>query len=246
MAKLHIGLSGFAYKEWQGEGRFYPPDMKQVDYFRYYASRFHAMEADGTWYKMPATAAVEKWIAETTQGFKFSPKMHRKVTHFAKLKPESIDALKFFLKRLEPLENADRLGGILLQLPPYLKRDDELLSAFLEEIPKRETLPWCLEFRSKSWHDPEVEAILAKHNVAWVAGDTDEDDAQRRDTAGHVYARLRKTDYSEEQLKDWASYFACKVAEGKDCYVYCKHEDAEEPWVWADRIRNLVSQQVNA
>lgn len=240
MAKLYIGLSGYAYKEWQGEGKFYLPDMKQAEYFDYYVSRYNALEADGTWYKMPATAMVEKWSDQTPEGFRVSPKMHRKVTHRTKLEGDAVDALNFFLKRLEPLERTGKLGGLLIQLPPYLKRNDELLNQFLSEIPHRDTLPWCLEFRSKSWHDAHVEQVLRNHNVAWVAADTDEEDAQRRDTASHIYARLRKTDYSEKQLEDWAGYFAEKIAQGKDCYVYCKHEDAETPWVWADRIRLLV------
>lgn len=240
MAKLYIGLSGYAYREWQGEGRFYPPELKQAKYLEYYVSRYNALEADGTWYKMPGEKQVAKWVAETPDDFRFSPKMHRRVTHYARLKQEGMDSLKFFLKTLEPLEKAGKLGSILLQLPPNLKRDDERLQTFLSEIPRRDTLPWCIEFRSETWHQPEVERVLQEHGIGWVAADTDEANAQRRDTAGHIYARLRKTDYSERLLQDWADYFRAKIAEGKDCYVYCKHEDAEAPWVWADRLRELV------
>ena len=240
MAALYIGLSGFAYKEWQGEGLFYPPDLKQAQYFEYYLTRYNALEADGTWYQMPKEASVQKWIEESPERFRFSPKMHRKVTHYARLKPEGIDALNFFLKRLAPLEAAGKLGGLLVQLPPNLRNTDDRLAAFLDSIPHRDTLPWCLEFRSETWHTPEVESLLREHNVAWVGWDTDEADAQRRDTASHIYMRMRKSDYSEEQLKEWAGYFGSKLAEGKDCYVYCKHEDAEQPWRWADGLRELV------
>jgi len=240
MAKLHIGLSGFAYKEWQGKGRFYPPELKPEQYFDYYVSRYNALEADGTWYQMPKEAAVEKWVQETPAGFRFSPKMHRKITHMTRLKPEGIDALNFFLKRLAPLEAAGKLGGLLVQLPPNLQYTDDRLATFLAAIPHRESLPWCLEFRNDSWHMPEVEALLREHNVAWVGWDTDEADAQRRDTAGHIYVRMRRSDYSDDQLKEWSDYFSSKLNQRKDCYVYCKHEDAEQPWVWADRIRELV------
>lgn len=239
MAELYVGLSGYSYKEWQGDGLFYPADLKQKDYLDYYASRFGAVEADGTWYKMPGEAQVEKWIADTPAGFRYSPKMHRKVTHFTRLKPEGLDSLEFFLKRLKPLEAAGKLGSVLLQLPPKLERDDSRLATFLTAIPKRESLPWAMEFRHESWHCAEVEELLRQHGIAWVAADTDDEDAQRRDTGSHVYARLRKSDYDEAMLRDWAGYFKSKLDLGKDCYVYCKHEDAEQPWVWADRIREL-------
>ncbi len=242
MAKLYIGLSGYFYKEWHGEGKFYPPELKQKNFLDYYVSRFNALEADGTWYQMPSEAGVAKWIASSPEEFKVSPKMHRKVTHIARLKLDEIDALKFFVKRLEPLEKSGKLGSILIQLPPNLRRNDERLSAFLAEIPYRATLPWCIEFRSDTWHVPEVEKMLRERNVAWVANDTDAADAQRRDTSDHIYARLRKTDYTPDQLQNWATYFAGKLTEGKDCYVYCKHEDAEHPWVWADMIRRFVQQ----
>lgn len=240
MASFHIGLSGYSYKEWQGEGRFYPPELKQSKWLKFYADRYNALEADGTWYQMPSETGVSKWIAETPEGFRVSPKMHREVTHYARLKPTCIDSLKFFLKRLEPLESAGKLGALLIQLPPNLKRDDERLSTFLAEIPYRGTLPWSIEFRSETWHTLEVEQILRDRGVAWVANDTDDDDAQSRDTGSHVYARLRKTDYPDDLLKDWAQYFDSKLREGKDCYVYCKHQDAEAPWEWADRLIELV------
>ena len=240
MAKLYIGLSGYSYKEWQGEGRFYPPEMKQAKYLEYYVSRYNALEADGTWYQMPSESGVQKWIDQSPAEFKVSPKMHRQVTHYSRLKQDGMDSLKFFLKRLEPLEKAGKLGAILVQLPPNLKRDDERLAGFLAEIPYRDTLPWCIEFRNETWHAPEVEAMLRERDVAWVAADTDDADAQRRDTGSFIYARLRKTDYPDDLLQNWAAYFRGKMAEGKDCYVYCRHEDAESPWVWADRIIELL------
>ncbi|MBV6458614.1 MAG: hypothetical protein HONBIEJF_01746 [Fimbriimonadaceae bacterium] len=240
MASLHVGLSGFSYKEWQGEDLFYPPELKQPEYFAYYASRFHALEADGTWYHMPTTNGVQVWIDSTTPDFKVSPKMHRKVTHYARLKEDSIDALKFFVKRLEPLENAGRLGAILVQLPPKLGRDDDRLARFLAEIPHRPTLPWAIEFRNETWECPEIESLLREHNVSWVGMDTDDRAAVRRDTADHIYIRLRRSEYSDDRLREWAGYFRSKLEAGKDCYVYCKHEDAERPWIWADKLTEMI------
>lgn len=237
--RTYIGLSGYSYKPWQGEGRFYPPELKQTEFLAYYISRYGAVEMDGTWYRMPSEKAVEDWNAKTPDTFRFSFKLHRSITHVSRLKLDSIDSLRFMLKRLGPLAAVDKLGPLLIQLPPNLKRNDDRIEQFFQNLPTSiegvaelsRPLEWAVEFRHESWHAPEVEAILRNHNVAWVASDTDEAKAQRRDTGPSHYARLRRTEYTEEALLEWARYFA---ATGKDCYIYCKHEDEGHPWEWAD------------
>ncbi len=239
MRKVWIGLSGYSYKPWQGEGRFYPPELKQVEFLGFYQNRYRAVEMDGTWYRMPSEKAVEEWNAKSDQDFRFSFKLHRKITHMSRLKLDSLDSLKFMLKRLGPLATAGKLGPLLIQLPPNLKRNDERLSEFATNLPTEiegvaslpRTLQWAVEFRHESWHAPEVEEILKGHRIGWVAADTDEAAAQRRDTAEFHYARLRKSQYSSDELKAWARYF---LDSDKPCYVYCKHEDDGSPWEWAD------------
>jgi uncharacterized protein YecE (DUF72 family) len=239
MATVWIGLSGYSYKPWQGEGRFYPPGLKQADFLSYYLQHYCAVEMDGTWYRMPTEKAVEEWNAKTPDKFRFSFKLHRDITHSARLKLSSIDSLKFMLKRLGPLAAAGKLGPFLVQLPPNFKRNDERLSEFLASLPTSiegvDALPrpleWAVEFRNESWHDPEVEAIMRSHKVAWVAADTDDEAAQRRDTGPCFYTRLRRTDYGDESLSEWAGYFAKQT---KPTFVYCKHEDDGAPWIWAD------------
>ncbi|HWA82842.1 MAG TPA: DUF72 domain-containing protein [Fimbriimonadaceae bacterium] len=241
----YIGLSGYSYKPWQGEGRFYPPGMKQTEFLDYYISRYGAVEMDGTWYRMPSEKAVEGWHAKTPDSFRFSFKLHRDITHKARLKLESLDSVRFMLKRLGPLAAAGKLGPLLIQLPPNLRRNDERLDQFLKNLPTAiegvaalpRPLEWAVEFRHESWHEPDVEAIMRGYDVAWVAADTDESKAQRRDTGPSHYARLRRTEYSADDLAEWARYFA---STGKDCYVYCKHEDEESPWEWADQLLALL------
>jgi len=233
MNQVRIGLSGFSYKPWQGEGRFYPAELKQKDFLPFYAERYNAVEMDGTWYRMPSEDGVKSWLANSPEDFKFCFKAHRQVTHLARLKPEAIEPLKFMLKRLEPMR--PRLGPILLQLPPNLKRDDARLESFLAALPAEipAQTQWAVEFRNESWHTTEVEAILRKHNVAWVAAETDDAPAQRRNTANYGYARLRKSEYDSKELKGWAEYFQ---SIGGPVYAFCKHEDEGAPWIWADEL----------
>ena len=234
MPNLYVGLSGYSYKPWQGEGRFYPPELKQKQFLEYYAGKYNAVEMDGTWYRMPSEAGVKGWIDGSPEAFKYTFKMHRNVSHISRLKVDSMDSVKFFLKRLEPLEQAGKLGAVFIQLPPNFKRNDERLVAFLTELPRPH--PYAIEFRNETWFVPEVEEILRAHDVAWVSWDTDDVPGQRRDTGSFIYARMRREGYTDEQLDDWAKWFKAAMDKGKDCYVFIKHEDEGSPWVDADRL----------
>ncbi len=238
MAQAYIGLSGYSYKPWQGPGRFYPPTLKQAGFLGYYATRYDTVELDGVWYRLPSEKAVVDWLAATPPHFIFAPKVHRQISHRSRLKPEGYDFVRVMLGRLSALVSAKRLGPLLIQLPPNLMRDDDRLSAFLEQLPA--SVQWAIEFRHDSWHDTAVEALLRRFNVSWVAADTDERPAECRDTAHFWYVRLRRSAYDEGDLAKWAAKFRKMVDEGKSCYVYCKHEDEGAPWVWADRLRELA------
>lgn len=250
MAKCHIGLSGYAYRPWQGEGRFYPPDLKQKQYYEFYSERYSAVEMDGTWYRYPSESLIEGWIKQAKVGSFYSPKMHRNVTHISRLKEDCYDGAKFFLKRIRPVAEAGLLGSILIQLPPNMKVQPERLDAFLTSLPTSTggladpggdaPLRYAMEFRHESWNTIDIEGILKRHGVAWVAADTDEVAAQKRATAQHVHARLRKSDYSAKELSTWADYFVNQVNDGRDCFVYLKHEDDGSPWIWADRLLELI------
>lgn len=239
MAHGYIGLSGYSYKPWQGSDRFYPPGLKQADFLRYYSTRFDTVELDGVWYRLPTEKAVMDWIASTPDHFIFSPKVHRQITHRSRLKPDSYEFVRVMLARLTPLKDSGRLGPLLIQLPPNFTRNDDRLADFLEQLPK--TARWAIEFRHDSWYEATVEALLRRFNVSWVAADTDDRPAECRDTADFWYIRLRRSDYGEKDLRHWGERIAETVSGGKNCYVYCKHEDESAPWVWADRILTLLA-----
>lgn len=237
MNRIHIGLSGYSYKPWQGPGRFYPEKLKSAEFLRYYASRFKTVELDGIWYRLPTEQMVRGWIDQTSSSFIFAPKAHRQITHMHRLRPDAIAFVQLMLDRLTPLMEQKRLGPILLQLPPNFRRDDDRLRTFLDRVPN--TVRWAIEFRHESWHVPEVETLLGHYGVSWVAADTDAVPAQIRDTAAFWYVRLRRSEYDDAALAEWATRFKQMAGRGKDCFVYCKHEDEGSPWVWADRLVEL-------
>lgn len=241
---FNVGLSGYSYRPWHGEGRFYPPELKPKQFFGFYAERYCAVEMDGTWYRMPSEKMVEEWVKNAPKPFAFCPKMHRQVTHMSRLKEDGFDSAKFFLKRLEPAADAGVLGPVLIQLPPNLKVHAERLADFLKMLPLKTPngtpYRYAMEFRNETWENDEVQAMLADLNIAWVASDTDERGAPRRDIASHAYIRLRKTEYTNDDLAEWAKYFRSLLDAGKDVFVFCKHEDDGSPWIWADELKRLM------
>jgi uncharacterized protein YecE (DUF72 family) len=255
MARTLIGLSGYSYKPWQGEGRFYPVGLKQKEFLGYYGERYQAVEMDGSWYKTPTEENVKLWTEGSPEGFQFSFKLHRRITHIGRLKEETYEGVHYILRRMLPMARAGKLGPFLIQLPPNLRRNDERLEAFLAQLPHdfsqvrdlecEEGLRprWSVEFRHESWNCAEVDEIMRKYRTAWVASDRDEAKADRRDTSDFHYIRLRRMDTTEETLSEWAAYFQSQMDRGRDCYVYCKHEDDGSPWEWADFLKSKLVRQ---
>jgi uncharacterized protein YecE (DUF72 family) len=190
------------------------------------------------WYRLPSEQTVQSWIDQTPAHFLFAPKAHRQITHIHRLKPDALSYVRLMLDRLTALKESGRLGPVLLQLPPNLRRDDDRLARFLEQLPQN--IRWAIEFRNVSWHVGQVEALLRNHGVAWAAVETDEAAAERHDTAGFWYIRLRRSRYGETALEEWAAWLKTVTESGKDGFLYLKHEDEGSPWVWADRLIQLT------
>lgn len=239
MADIYIGLSGYSYKPWQGSTRFYPPALKQADFLGYYSTRYRTVELDGVWFRLPTLSTVTNWTDRTPDPFVFSVKAHRTITHVKRLNPDAARFLQTMLEHLAPLAHKQKLGPILLQLPPNFKRNDERLAEFLRSLPP--AYRWAMEFRHDSWNHVIVEDLLRRFHVAWATVDMDDRAAECRDTAGFVYARLRRRQYSINDLTRWGAYFVQARKNGKDCYVYCKHEDEGSPWIWADQLLKITN-----
>ncbi len=231
--KAWVGTSGFAYKAWRGP--FYPEDLSEKDFLTYYASRLPSVEINNTFYRMPSRKALSAWADKTSDPFSFVLKASRKITHFKKLNgvEEELDYLLDVMGELGP-----KLGPTLFQLPPFLKKDIDLLGRFLELLPGG--FRAAFEFRSSSWFDAEVYDLLRGSGKALVAADTGKEStfAMER-TADYGYARLRREEYSEAELIAWAGRF--REMEWKDAYVFFKHEDAGTGPLTAVRFLELLN-----
>ena len=127
---LWIGTSGFQYAEWKGT--FYPEDLSTAKMLPYYAERFSSTEINYTFHRIPRAKTIDGWCKATPEKFKFSLKAPQKVTHFAKLR-NCGDTLRYFHQVVCDLEK--KLGAVLFQLPPGLKKDAALLGEFLNDLP---------------------------------------------------------------------------------------------------------------
>jgi uncharacterized protein YecE (DUF72 family) len=217
MKNLFVGTSGYSYKEWKGS--FYPEKLAAKDMLPYYAERLKAVELNNTFYRLPQRSMVDSWKAQVPADFRFSVKASQRITHFKRLK-EVGDETNYMLDTVSALE--DRLGVVLFQLPPNMKKDLERLEAFLKILPT--DIKATFEFRHPTWFDDEVIELLRQQNRALCISDTDELPANHIDrTSDWGYLRLRRVAYSKEDLDAWIERI--KNQEWETVFVFFKHED---------------------
>ena len=214
-----IGTSGFSYPAWRGT--FYPEKMPPAKMLAYYSQRLNTVEINNTFYRMPKAEMLATWAATVPATFRFAPKAPQLITHRQKL-AGSADSLTYFLNALPSL--GEKLGPILFQLPPFLRKDVPRLIDFLALLP-RETRA-AFEFRHASWFDDAVYEALRTQGAALCIADAEELATPLVATASWGYLRLRRTDYDEAALDAWAEKLAGMAPAWTAAFVYFKHEDA--------------------
>jgi uncharacterized protein YecE (DUF72 family) len=230
---LYVGTSGFSYKPWKGT--FYPQDLPDKQMLRYYGERFRTVEINNTFYRMPKTAVLEAWAAEVPADFKFVIKASQRITHRQRLK-DAGESVAILLKVTGAL--AERLGPLLFQLPPNLKKDVPRLREFLALLPPERRA--ALEFRHQSWFDEEVFLLLRDHQAALCIAEAEDDlEVPFVATAGWGYLRLRRDDYSDAELKAWVK--RVRDQGWQDAFVFFKHEDEGKGPQMAKRFLELAA-----
>jgi uncharacterized protein YecE (DUF72 family) len=217
--RIRVGTSGYSYKEWKGY--FYPEDLPAAKMLEYYAGRFETVEINNSFYRMPEATTLAKWTAQVPDGFTFILKAPQRITHQKRLVGAE-DDVRFLFEAAESL--GPKLGPVLFQLPPFSRKDAAKLDAFLQWLPKDKQI--AFEFRHDSWCDEEIYSILRKRDVPICLSDTDESgdpDGLVIPTASWGYLRLRRTQYSDEELAAWAK--RVQKQPWKEAYVFFKHED---------------------
>ena len=215
--KLLAGTSGYAFKEWKGS--FYPGDCKDDAMLGLYASRFPAVEINNTFYRLPKEQVLLDWASQVPEPFTFAIKASQRITHYARLKPECLSAVEFLMKNTSTLGN--RLGPILFQLPPNLKKDFDRLRVFLDTLPLDRRM--TIEFRHESWFDDDVFDVLRARDIALCVTEQPEFASPVVSTASWGYARLHRLDYDDAALAEWARKIVAQP--WMDAYVFFKHDE---------------------
>lgn len=230
--KLWVGTSGYSYKEWKGS--FYPRDMPDKDMLTTYARQLAAVEINNTFYHLPTVRVLKSWADQVPENFRFVLKASRRITHIKRLK-ECEEETEYLFGTADTL--GERLGAILFQLPPFLRKDIPRLRDFLKLIPGHSKA--AFEFRHESWFGQDVYDALEDRECALCFADTEDNVLKTLvSTASWGYLRLRKPDYGEKELRGWL-----KKVQKQDwdrAFVFFKHEDGGEGPQLAHRFLELA------
>ena len=236
MATLYAGTSGFAYPAWKPG--FYPAKLPANQFLKHYAARLNSVEINYTFRRLPSVGTLAAWVEATPAGFVFAVKANQRITHILRLKNAG-EATELFLKMIDPLRSARRLGPILFQLPPNLKCDAGLLAAYLELLPR--DLRYAFEFRHESWLAEPVYEALRRHNASLCVAESERLEVPEVTTADFVYYRLRKPDYTEADVEGFAARAREMLGTGRDLYLMFKHEETPEGALNAENVLRKVA-----
>ncbi|VTR97289.1 Uncharacterized protein OS=Geobacter daltonii (strain DSM 22248 / JCM 15807 / FRC-32) GN=Geob_1840 PE=4 SV=1: DUF72 [Gemmata massiliana] len=228
-----VGTSGYSYKEWKGS--FYPDKLPANKMLGYYGERFRTVEINNTFYRAPTASVLETWARQVSANFRFVLKAPQEITHVKRL-TNSCEMASALVASAGAL--GERQGPILFQLPPTFRKDVAALSDFLAYLPPCRV---AFEFRHQSWFDDEVYELLRDHQAAMCVADAEDDlDVPFVSTADWGYLRLRRPDYDDTALREWAARMRGRG--WRECFVFFKHEDAGAGPRMASRLLELVAE----
>ena len=234
--KIHVGTSGFGYKEWKG--KFYPAKISPKEMLRFYSERLGAVEINNTFYHMPTEGVLTSWAEQVPDDFVFALKAPQVITHLKRLR-NVFEETEYLFGTLSVL--GTKLGPVLFQFPKSFQADLPALKSFLALIP--DEIACAFEFRSPSPLDPEIPDLLQERGYSLCISDTDENPAMEiMSTASWGYLRLRRADYTEADLSQWLETILAQP--WQQALVFFKHEDEAKGPETAIRFRELIDSRV--
>jgi uncharacterized protein YecE (DUF72 family) len=216
---IHIGTSGFSYRHW------HPKFYDGADEFGRYSSVFGTVELNVTFYRMPAAATFQRWAALAPEGFTFAVKASRFLTHVRRLR-DPAEPVRFMLERARLL--GPHLGPVLLQLPPDMEVDLDLLEETLAAFPGG--LRVVVEPRHASWFVEDLRQLLTAREAALCWADRRGALVPLWRTADWGYLRFHegratpKPCYGEAALALWAERIKDAWGPQGNVYAYFNND----------------------
>jgi uncharacterized protein YecE (DUF72 family) len=233
--EIHVGTSGYGYKEWKGS--FYPDKISPKEMLHFYSERLNAVEINNTFYRMPTEGVLASWARQVPDRFVFALKAPQIITHLKWLRDVE-EETEYFFSTLSVL--GGKLGPVLFQFPGSFRADRPALEGFLQLIPDRSC---AFEFRSQSWLKSEIQDLLRKKGHSLCFADTDEKPSYELDgTAKWGYLRLRRSDYTDADLSRLVERILSQRWER--VFVFFKHEEGAVGPKMAMRFQELVDSGV--
>jgi uncharacterized protein YecE (DUF72 family) len=215
---IRIGISGWRYEPWRGA--FYPQELPQRDELAYASRKLSTIEINGSFYSLQRPEYYARWRDETPDGFVFSVKGGRYITHMKRLRDIEAPLSNFYQSGIDEL--GAKLGPFLWQFPPSFAFDAARLAAFFELLPRdtamlgargpARALRHAIEIRHRSFETPAFVDLLRQHDVALVVADTAGRWPLAEDLASDfVYVRLHgdrklyESGYTIAALERWAA-----------------------------------------
>jgi uncharacterized protein YecE (DUF72 family) len=232
--RYYIGCSGWHYEHWRG--LYYPEELPRERWLQFYARQFSTVELNNSFYRLPTEKAFTNWKKCTPDNFVFAVKVSRFITHIKKLRNLDL-AVDNFIRRAAFL--GEKLGPLLYQLPPGMKRNDGLLEEFVASLPRG--YQHVIEFRHRSWLDEPVFSILRRYSIGLCVFDMPGLSCPLLATSDFAYIRfhgsqdLYSSCYSDAELSAWADKIARLGKEVRAIYIYFNNDAA------AFAVRNALT-----
>jgi uncharacterized protein YecE (DUF72 family) len=216
--RILAGASGYSFKEWNGI--FYPEKCKPGEMLPFYSERLPTVEINNTFYRLPKAEVLKGWAECTPAHFSFAIKASRRITHMARLKPESVgDTVDYLYENLTEL--GDKRGPTLFQLPPNMKLNLARLDDFAALLPPDHRA--AFEFRNEEWFEESVYESLRRIGASLVFSEREDGSPPALvETTDWGYVRLRLEQYADADLESWARRLESTA--WKKIYVYFMHE----------------------
>ncbi len=240
MSSLYIGTSGWVYPHWQEI--FYPPGLRQADWYGYYARHFDSVEINYSFYRLPSEQAFDRWRAQAPPGFIYAVKANRYLTHIKRLNVDD-EAVERFLQRARRL--GDRLGPILWQLPPRWRPVPERLEVFAARLPG--DLTHVFEFRDSRWFSEPIRELLGRFDLTFCIFHMPGLSCPEWLTSDSVYLRFHGSGvvyggrYGEEGLRPWARRIRRWLEAGRLVYAYFNNDAFGNAIKDADTLKQLLT-----